>query len=281
MVSFLLNFDISFKVTDSAVSRKLGIMPKLLSSTDLTMSHPSSYRIFSLGDTALTIDFGNVIDEDINEKVLALFNDLQQHPVDGMIEALPAYSSLSIYYDVFHTRKKVPADKSVFEYVADQLHMRLKQELPKTTSPGRLIEVPVCYDTEYGHDLENLASSNGLTIQEVIDIHCSTTYKVYMLGFLPGFGYMGQVDERISMNRKDQPQNVVAGSIGIAGRQTGIYPIDSPGGWHIIGRTPLKLFDAVSDPASSKSPGESCFCLLHPGDRVQFTSITKNEFENY
>ena len=102
-----------------------------------------------------------------------------------------------------------------------------------------------------------------------------------MLGFLPGFGYMGQVDERISMNRKDQPQQVIAGSIGIAGRQTGIYPISSPGGWHIIGRTPLKLFDAAPDPTALQSPGDGCFCLLHPGDRVQFTSITKNEFENY
>src|SRR5688500_2752473 len=128
------------------------------------MSQSSSYRIFPLGDTALTIDFGNVIDQYINEKVLALFEDLRRHPLDGMIEALPAYSSLSIYYDVFLTKKKIPADQSVFSYIADQLRERLSEEPHITAESGKLIQVPVCYHTDFAPDLELLATARGLSM---------------------------------------------------------------------------------------------------------------------
>jgi inhibitor of KinA len=131
-----------------------------------------------------------------------------------------------------------------------------------------LIRIPVCYDPAFAPDMIRLSAAKKCTPEELIGLHTAATYKVYMLGFLPGFAYMGGTDERIAMPRKPQPVKVMAGSVGIAGRQTGIYPLDSPGGWHIIGRTPLRMFD----PAAKKP------VLLNTGDRVQFYTISKNEF---
>lgn len=280
MLSCLLKRGIHFKVTDSAVSQLTGDYDVVPSGT-VTMSEPSSYSIFPLGDSALTVDFGNIIDETVNNRVLALYEDLRRLPPEGMIEAFPAYSSISIYFDVFLLAKKKAAGQTAFDFLAGQLEQRLAGPPTSAALPGKLLEVPVCYQEEYAPDLRNLAASKGLTADEVIAIHTSTPYRVFMLGFLPGFGYMGEIDERISMNRKHQPGPVVAGSIGIAGRQTGIYPLDSPGGWHIIGRTPLRIFDADADHSESKAGRDGCFSFLHAGDRVQFISITKDEFENY
>lgn len=229
------------------------------------------YRIFPLGDAAFTIDLGNVIDEDINRKVLALFNHLSAHPFTGMIEAVPAFTSVTVYYDIFQISKKLPAGKSVYDFVNEQLNERLQQSLPVDNADSRYISIPVCYDKEFAPDTDRVAKENNISIEDVIQLHLSKQYRVYMLGFLPGFAYMGEVDERIGMARKPQPELVAAGSIGIAGRQTGVYPLASPGGWQIIGRTPLKLFDAIKDEPT----------LLKAGDTVQFISITKNEFENY
>ncbi len=226
------------------------------------------YRIFPLGDTALMLDFGNTIDESINKEVIARFRQFQQEPLPAMIEAVPAYSSLAVYYDVGRLVKKVSQGQTVFEWMKDQLEQRLKEPAPVYTSKDRLIRVPVCYDDEYGPDLQSLALAKGITPAEVISIHTGKTYKVYMLGFLPGFAYMGEVDERICMARKPQPQTVAAGSVGIAGKQTGVYPLASPGGWQVIGRTPLKLFDADNEQTT----------LLQAGDTVQFYSISKNDF---
>lgn len=229
-----------------------------------------SYRLFALGDSAITIDFGNVIDETINRRVIGLFHHLQKNPFTGMTEAVPAYSSLSVYYDVAALKKKVK-EKTVYEWVAGQLENILKTGFPVEKETARLIRIPVCYEKEMGPDLESLAFAKNLSAEEVIQLHVSKTYFIYMLGFLPGFSYMGEVDEKIATARKLQPVPVWAGSVGIAGKQTGIYPLDSPGGWQIIGRTPLKLFDA-----GRKEP-----ILLHAGDQVRFYSISKDEFENY
>ena len=227
------------------------------------------YRIFSLGDAAITVDFGNRIDETINNDVIARFNQLRQEPLPGMIEAVPAYSSLSIYYDITALRKKIPPGQTVYEWMKGQLEERLKQPVQQDQITGRLLRIPVCYDEEFARDIQTLAGTKNISVEEVIQIHVSKKYKVYMLGFLPGFPYMGEVDERIAMPRKAQPAKIKEGSVGIAGKQTGIYPLASPGGWQIIGRTPLKLFDiAVEEPT-----------LLRAGDIVQFYSITKNEFE--
>ena len=227
-----------------------------------------SYNIFSLGDAAITVDFGNYIDIDINKEVIARFNQLQQTPLPGMIEAVPAYSSLTVYYDVAAIRKLNPG-LTAFETMQQLLEERLKQPILQKDGEERIIKIPVCYDTEFASDIQQLAAVKNISVEEVISFHTAKSYNVYMLGFLPGFAYMGEVDEKIATPRKSQPVNVAAGSVGIAGKQTGIYPLASPGGWQIIGRTPLKLFDA-----ESLAP-----TLLRVGDLVQFYPIDKNEFE--
>jgi inhibitor of KinA len=135
---------------------------------------------------------------------------------------------------------------------------------------GELISIPVCYEKEFAHDLEWIAIQNNISLEEIISLHTAASYHVYMLGFLPGFAYMGLVNDKISVPRKQKPVTVEAGSVGIAGKQTGIYPLSSPGGWQIVGRTPMKLFDKEKE-----SP-----TLIKSGDSVQFYSITKDEFED-
>lgn len=235
------------------------------------VSSPSPYQLFPLGDSAITIDFGNMIDESVNRQVIALFETFRKKPLPGMIEAVPAYSSLTIYYDTITLRKKIPAGKTVYEWISEQFSTRLEQPLSIEQTESELVRIPVCYDLEMGPDLLSVAAQKNITPEELIRIHTEKEYRVYMLGFLPGFSYMGQVDERIATPRKSQPANVAAGSIGIAGKQTGIYPLASPGGWHIIGRTPLALFDAMKNEPT----------LLKAGDRIQFVPISKDEFKNH
>jgi len=241
-----------------------------------------SYHIFPLGDSAITLDFGNGIDEMINRKVIDLFHSLKNEPLPGMIEAVPAYSSITIYYDIFHLRKSVSQDKTVSEWMTDQLEERMDLPLLQHDSLSRLIKIPVCYEKEFALDMEAIAKEKNISVDEVMHIHISKTYRVYMLGFLPGFPYMGEINEQIKMPRKAQPrQRVEAGSVGIAGRQTGIYPLASPGGWQIIGRTPLELFETSPKTSPEERAYEDSICLLQPGDEVMFYSISKNEFENY
>lgn len=229
------------------------------------------YRIFSLGDSAITVDFSNVINEDINNEIIDRYREFKNDPLPAMIEAVPSYSSLTIYYDVVKLRKTLPAGQTALEAIKQQLEQRLQQPVRKGNEPGRLIRIPVCYDEEYAPDMPYLIAKKNISAEEVIQIHTSKAYKVFMLGFLPGFAYMAGLDERIAMPRKAQPVNIIAGSVGIAGKQTGVYPLASPGGWQIIGRTSLKLFDAVKEEPT----------LLRAGDRVQFYSITKDEFTSY
>lgn len=234
------------------------------------MNQLSSYHIFPLGDNALVIDFGNIIDEQINKLVHSVFYQLQNDPIPGMIEAVPGYSSLTIYYDVLFIRARLYKQSTAFQWICESLKKYISTENIETGDPHILIKIPVCYDKEYGTDLDFIASQNNIAIEEIVHLHSSATYRVYMLGFLPGFSYMGLVDERISSPRKPQPTPVEAGSVGIAGRQTGIYPFKSPGGWQIIGRTPWKLFDKEKvNPVLFKS-----------GDHVQFYSIRNDEFED-
>ena len=226
------------------------------------------YRIFPLGDAAITVDFGNRIDETINNEVIARFNQLRQAPLPAMIEAVPAYSTLSVYYDIISLKKKIPPGQTIYEWMKGQLEERFKQPVRQDQITGRLLKIPVCYDEEFARDIQTLASSKNILVEEVIQIHVSKKYKVYMLGFLPGFPYMGEVDERIAIPRKAQPVKIKEGDVGIAGKQTGIYPLASPGGWQIIGRTPFKLLDVTGEEPT----------LLRAGDTVQFYSITTNEF---
>lgn len=232
------------------------------------MNNDFTYRIFPLGDAALTIDFGNIIDENINRKVISLSKALQKDPLPEMIEAIPAYSSISILYNVIALKKNVAAGKTVFEWMWEKTDFFLRQHNQVDSSVSTIMKIPVCYDEEFGIDLVHIAKEKKLSKEEIVQLHTAIQYRVYMLGFLPGFPYLGEIDERIVMPRKPQPQTVAAGSVAIAGKQTGIYPLTSPGGWSVIGRTPIKVFDAEKEELT----------LLKAGDTVEFYSISKEKF---
>lgn len=234
------------------------------------MNSLPAYKIFALGDAALTIDFGNIISQHINDQVISLFQKMQQSPPDGVKEVVPAYSSLTVYYDVFSLRKKVLAGYSVFEWMKNYITQWVQQVGEINGSEKRLISLPVCYEKEFAPDLKWVSSQLNIPEEEIIRLHTGKTYHVYMLGFLPGFSYMGEVDEKIVLPRKAQPVIVEAGAVGIAGKQTGVYPLKSPGGWQIIGRTPIKMF----------TKNEKDLTVVRAGDQVKFYSISKNEFEN-
>ncbi len=230
------------------------------------------YQIFPLGDSAITLDFGNLIDEKLNSLVINLFQSLKETPIPGMIEAVPAYSSITIYYGIHELTKQAPNAKNISSWMETQLIERLEILTKQEQATGNLVEVPVCYDEEFGWDLSEIAKVKKLTTTEILEIHCSSIYRVYLLGFLPGFPYMGGLHEKLEMPRRAQPrQRLEAGSVGIAGKQTGIYPLASPGGWQIIGRTPLQLFNA-----NNKTP-----TLFAAGDRVRFFPIDKHEYKSY
>jgi KipI family sensor histidine kinase inhibitor len=202
------------------------------------------------GDAALLVVLGDTLDWEVNERVHALAARLQGRP--GLRESVPGYASLLVSYDPDQI-----GEAAVRELVREQAE-RLE---PSGAAERRRIVIPVRYD---GPDLDFVATHSGLSREAVIELHSAVEYHVYMLGFTPGFVYLGDVDERIATPRLATPRlKVAAGSVGIAGRQTGIYPSESPGGWRLIGHTPLKLFDlSRSDPF-----------LLGPGDRVRFEPL--------
>jgi len=230
-----------------------------------------SYSITPLGDSALTVDFGNIISDEMHSKVLLLIQALEKAGLPDIIDVVPAYSSVSVFYDGIALLKR-HNNKSAFGFMSEQMEALLSQSVKTDVADFRFIEVPVCYSRKYGLDLVEISEQTKLSVDEIIHLHTAKTYKVYMIGFLPGFAYMGNVDESIAVPRKPEPRTKIeAGCVGIAGKQTGIYPLASPGGWQIIGRTPIKLFDTKKD--------EPVF--FRAGDEVQFYSITENEFDNY
>lgn len=234
---------------------------------EITRASPHC-RIFPLGDSALSIDWGNRIDERTNRQVLALWECVRRASLPGVRNVIPAYSSLTLIFDADEVWFNAPA-ATPYDTICRQVE-RLLAGLPETDeTPGRQIQIPVCYDLALAPDLPALAARRGLPPDKLIELHAAPEYRVFMLGFLPGFPYMGTVDERIATPRLPQPRlRVPAGSVGIAGAQTGIYPLESPGGWNLIGRTPLRLFDAHSPEPT----------LLQPGDRVRFFPITLRAF---
>jgi inhibitor of KinA len=227
----------------------------------------SSYTISLLNETALLVSFENIIDETINEKVIALQQAFAKNNFKGLIETVPAYASLAIFYNVATVKINYTAHATAFDFVKNFTDQLISEINFTETPKNNLITIPVYYN---GEDLGNVALQHNISAEEVISIHTSKPYHVFMIGFLPGFAYMGKVEESIATPRLATPRtNVKAGSVGIAGFQTGIYPLQSPGGWQIIGQTPIKIFDAAKD-----NP-----CLLQEGDTVQFISINKDEFE--
>lgn len=218
-------------------------------------------KIFPLGENALTIDFGNEISLELNGRVLRLADFLARNNFTGFRELVPAYSSLTVFYDVFAVRKNFPGFETAFDAVRAFTEKALENTDEIETPEPRVVEIPVCFAENCALDLEFVAAENNLTRDEAIEIFLSPTYRVFMLGFLPGFAYMGETDERIAAPRKSAPRlKVPRGSVGIAGRQTGIYPFESPGGWQIIGQTEIELFTP-----DAKNP-----TVLQAGDLVKF-----------
>ena len=224
-----------------------------------------------IGDTGVLINFGEGIDENINRKVLSVFEKLKKASLPFVKDIIPSYNSLAIFYILSFREKKDSASVNPIKAL-QELVKKIISENEEELPPFRKIKIPVCYADKYALDIKDISNAKNISVDEIIRLHTATKYKIYMIGFLPGFAYMGEVDERIAIPRKPQPRNVVeAGAVGIAGKQTGIYPLASPGGWQIIGKTPLQLFDKEkADPV-----------LLQPGDEIEFYSITEDEFTYY
>jgi len=230
-----------------------------------------NYRIFPIGENALTVDFGSEISAELNDRVLSLAEFIGKNSFTGFVELVPAYSSLTVFYDLVQVRKTYRQFPNVFSAVKNFVETAL-ENLPKISKrEPDLIKIPVCYEMEFAPDLEFVARCAKLTTAEVIKIHTSTIYRVFMIGFLPAFAYMGEVDTRITAPRRANPRTKIEpGSVGIAGRQTGIYPLASPGGWQIIGKTPLQMF----------RPERKKISFLKMGDMVNFFEIGSDEFKN-
>ena len=225
-------------------------------------------RIYDIHDNAFTIELSQEINEETNRQVVALQAFINQADIPGFVECVPAFASLTVYVDGTSSFLEL---KQIIENMLSVFNRSYNatQQFTKKTSP---IIIPVCYDLEYGSDLNAVSTQLELSIDEIIELHSKEYYRVYMIGFVPGFPYMGTLPQELEIPRKKTPAlKVPAGSIAIAGKQTGIYPSEVPGGWHIIGRTPLPLFNKSSER----------FCLLKAGDLVQFKQISKEAFLNH
>lgn len=219
-------------------------------------SAESGFRILPAGDRGLIAEFGDTIDEAVNERVHRLARRLEKQRLRGITELVPTYRSLLIHYD---------PDRLSYH----RLCRVLKRCRPEGTLAGtgkRVLEVPCLYD---GEDLPAMTELTGLSREEIISIHSGTDYKIYMLGFLPGFVYLGGLDKRICAPRLSSPRTKIpAGAVGIGGSQTGIYPMESPGGWRLIGRTPLKMYD----------PGREKPVLCKAGEYIRFRPCSPEEY---
>lgn len=217
-------------------------------------------RYLVSGDCAVAVEFGNEISPEINRKIRAFKIALEKANIDGIVETVPTYRSLLVHYKP----EVIRYDELTKEFQA-LLGSMDKIQVP----PPTVIEIPVLYGGEMGPDLSYVAEHNGLTPEEVVKIHSSREYLIYMLGFIAGFPYLGGMDKKIATPRLKSPRvKIEGGSVGIAGEQTGIYPVASPGGWQLIGRTPLKLYDAEREKP----------VLLEAGQYIKFCPVTEKEY---
>jgi len=219
----------------------------------------SDYNVIAAGDTALVVDFGNRVDLNVSAKVLALAGRLNDLKIDGVIETVPTIRSLSIYYEPL----TISALRLEGQVAA------ILDHLEETPATGRTCEIPVCYDAEFAPDLEDVASECGLHPGQVVEAHSSQTYHVYMIGFLPGLAYLGDLPPELHLPRRTTPRpRIAAGSLGIGGKLTCVYPMATPCGWHLIGRSPISLWD----PTLAKG------ALLRAGDKVKFKPVSLGEY---
>jgi KipI family sensor histidine kinase inhibitor len=217
-------------------------------------------RFRTAGDRGLLVEYGDIIDPDVNNKVRSMAMVMEQNAPEGVIEVIPTYRSLLIVYEPSRTNPvKLQKTLKTLEARLDEI------KIP----PPDTVEIPVCYGGEFGPDIEYVAESHNLTVEEVIELHCRPEYLIYMVGFTPGFPFLGGLSEKLHTPRLETPRTFVPeGSVGVANNQTGIYPVASPGGWRLLGRTPVKLF----------APGRRNPFLYQAGDRIKFNPITAEEY---
>ncbi len=219
------------------------------------------YRL--MGDRSVLVELGDEISTPVNQKVRELFVALDQQMIDGIVELVPGYRSLLVVFNPLEI--ELEKLKSQIDETTGQLDT---SRLP----PPKTIDIPVVYGGEYGPDLEWVAEFQKITTEEVIQLHTEPLYSVYMIGFMPGFPYLGEVPAKLVTPRRETPRtHVPRGSVAIAQMQTGIYPVESPGGWQIIGRTPVSLFDP-----EKKQPS-----LLEMGDQVKFYAISREDMQTW
>ena len=218
-------------------------------------------RFLTCGDCAVTVAFPQEIREETNRRIRFLAAEIQNAGIRGLRETVPTFCSLTVYFEpLVLPRRKL--ERLILRLLASYREGEAGQK--------RVFRIPVCYEEEYAPDMEDVCRLTGLTRQQVIDLHSGPDYLIYMLGFLPGFPYLGGMDPRLEVPRLDSPRTrIPPGAVGIGGKQTGIYPLASPGGWRLIGRTPAVLYD----------PHRETPILYQAGDYIRFCPITREEFQ--
>jgi inhibitor of KinA len=212
------------------------------------------------GDATVLVEFEERIDVQVNARAIALARAVRGAQIPGVRDIVPAYRTVGVSFDPLGTD---------LGRLWKEIALCAAKPGEAGASDSALVRVPVCYGGKHGPDLDDLAAAAGLTVDEAIERHCAPLYRVFMIGFVPGFAYLGLVDERLAAPRRTEPRlRVPVGSVGIAGRQTGIYPAETPGGWMLVGRTPLRPFDLTRENA----------CVFKPGDTVQFYPIDPAEY---
>lgn len=231
---------------------------------------PMEYHLHPMGENAIIIELGQEMNTLTHEKVQVLSAYFEDHPLDWVVEYVPAFTTVTVYYDPFKLTSAIRQSTELpSTYVCRQLESLLSKLTLGVEKEPRIVDIPVCYGGELGPDLETVARLNDLTTEEVIHIHSTGDYIVYMIGFAPGFPYIGGMSEKIAAPRLASPRlRIPERSVGIAGKQTGIYPIETPGGWQLIGRTPIHLF----------RPNDESPSLLKAGDNIRFTPISYKEY---
>jgi inhibitor of KinA len=235
-------------------------------------------EIVPLGDSALIVRvrdrFEDAPDQTLTE-VLRTFRRLQDAAIPGVIELAPAYTTVAVFFDPTIVANEGPEPDQALDWLTERVRAAVAPHIRggrsrAAASPLRLVEIPVCYDPEFAFDLENVAHHAQISSREVVDLHSAAEYRVSCIGFVPGFPFLAGLPRKLATPRRATPRKEIpAGSVGIGGTQTGIYPLRSPGGWNLIGRTPLRLFDPAKSPPAS----------LRTGDHVRFRAITREEFE--